>query len=120
MKSVFLFLLLLLFLLVLIGLNSCTKPEGLMEKHTCLPVYEYSDRYTADSVYKGTVEIKPWGLNNVQCDAWLDSINAHKSQWIHNDPATCPPLDAALSWFYLEHRRYVTGNEISNPVIFKH
>lgn len=90
-------------ILTAILLLSCSK-EYLPD---CQRIYVLVDKYNGDTSYWKTDTLRPWGENNLFCKA--------DTMWAHDYKPVllgCNPLGFELV-------RYVIGNKITYPTIFK-
>jgi len=104
---------------------SCSK-EKYTEHPSCQFYSIYADQCTwNDSLLQVKLIIDHNEVCNKEGAMYLDSVYAAQKYntinfWIHEwDPATCPPPDPSRPLFRKEHYRYVIGNEVSYPLIFK-
>lgn len=93
-------------LLVVLAIG-CTKAQDLPES-TCQRVYYLSDKYTVDTFFVRTDTLWPWGrTNNVFCNDELNQFRIPNDSFI------------VCSIQMYEVRRFVIGNIITHPRIYK-
>jgi len=92
----------------LMSMCSCSKDNEYIQNPICKRVYELSDKYKLDSSYIKTDTLWPWGkYNNVFCNSdTLQFVNLTVSMKVCTTET-------------LEIRRYVIGNVITKPNLYK-
>jgi hypothetical protein len=96
----------LLFITLIALFISCTKEN--IKEPTCQRIFMLSDKYSIDTVYLRTDSIFPWGrLHNDFCGEQLNQFKSDTSLLRLCEDQT------------FERKRYVIGNVITQPFIYK-